>query len=304
MKADCENFILQLQEHTEIVPDEACKEHLASCENCRRLLENHDRSFGRLKNDLMLSVPVKEAILTKVQKRIAEEKSLKSSSSDFSLSAWLHSWRLQVAFIALLAVIVAGFWHFDHFGPDDTMQLSGSAVILKNFKKVVLENTRISLNPGEKITLLNGQMDLCWPNSERVSIEGMLDFAVQERNIAAKSGQATLSFLPATSGYMITTRLMQVKILGTTVMLELNDSSDSISVIEGKVEWSLHDGTRKGTAGAGTRIVVKADLNGQKVSEEVCPTDMPRYNPNQLLEMNGGLGARKTGNAWTPLEEN
>ncbi|OGK06714.1 MAG: hypothetical protein A2W80_04440 [Candidatus Riflebacteria bacterium GWC2_50_8] len=300
MKADCENFILLLQEHSETVLDDAHKEHLASCANCRRLLEIHDRSFARLKQGFTLSASAREAILGKVQKMIAEEKSSKSRSSDFSLAFWLRSWRLQISFAAVLFMLMAGLWYSGKSQPDNTMQISGSATILKNFKKIALENTLIQLETGEKVTILNGRVDLCWQNSEKVSIDGMLDFAVQENNIDAKSGQATLTFLPAAAGYIITTRLMLVKILGTTVVLELSDNQDAISVIKGKVEWSLLDGTEKREVSAGTKMIVTRHPEGLKVTEDICQKEIPESSSNQLLE----VGAKKTGNKWTPLEKN
>lgn len=300
MKADCENFILLLQEHSEIVLDDAHKEHLASCKKCQRLLDSHDRSFGRLKQGLMLSASTKEAILGKVQKMIAAEKNSRGSSSDFSLAFWLRSWRLHISFAALLFLLMVGLWYSGKSQPENTMQISGSATILKNFKKIALDNTLIQLETGEKVTVLNGRVDLCWQNSERVSIDGMLDFVAQEKNIVAKSGQATLTFLPSAAGYIVTTRLMLVKILGTTVVLELSDNQDAISVIKGKVEWSLLDGTEKREVSAGVKMIVTRHPDGLKVTEDICQKELPESSSNQLLE----IGAKKTGNKWTPLEKN
>jgi hypothetical protein len=299
MKAECENFILLLQEQSEIVLDAAHKKHLADCEECRRLLEGHDRNFARLKQSLLLSEPERERIFARLQKTIADEESSKSSDSEFSLAFLLNNWRLQIAFTAILLVVVTGFWYSGKFQPDNTMQLSGSAVILRHFKKITLENALLQLEPGEKVTLLNGRVDLHWQNSARVSIAGMLDFTAQEKSIVAKNGQATLTFLPSAAGYVITTRLMQVKILGTTVLLELSDNQDAISVINGKVEWSLLDGTEKREVSAGTKMIVVRESDGFKVTEDVCPKEVTAGSSNQLLEM----GAKKTGNKWTPLEK-
>ncbi|EKD83005.1 MAG: hypothetical protein ACD_39C00945G0002 [uncultured bacterium] len=303
MKAECENFILLLQEHSEIVLDEAHKEHLTGCQNCRRLLESHDRNFGRLKSDLLLSEPAKAAIFIKIQKMITEDKISENGTVKFSLPLFLHNWRLQIAFTALLVLFVAGLGFWVNFRSDDAVQISGTATIFKNFKKITLENATVSLNPGEQINLVNGQIDISWHNSERVAISGMLDFNVQERSIVARSGQASLTFLPAAAGYLIKTRLMLVKVLGTTVMLELTEKQDSISVIKGKVEWSLLDGTKKCEVGAGTRMTVKEDLSGLKVIEDVCSEEIPE-NSSQSPDLSGSQGARKIGNKWVPLEKN
>lgn len=304
MKTDCEKLISLLQEQTEIVLEEADKNHLAECESCRQLLANHDRSFTRLKKDLSISTPRKEFILANLQKMIADQTSSKNRHLNFSLSLCLNGWRTQIAFAIVLFIAMTGIWYSHQSSSGEEMQISGSATILKNFKKIALENTSIQLKPGERVTLLNGQIDLRWQNSAKISIDGMLDFVAHEKSIIANNGQATLTFLPTASGYIISTRLMLVKILGTTVILELDDNQESVSVVKGKVEWSLVDGKEKREVAAGVKMIVTRHPDGLKVVEDICEKKTPQSSSNGLLDVNGGIGVKKIGNNWKPLEKN
>lgn len=304
MKTDCEKFISLLQEQTEIVLEDADKNHLAECESCRRLLANHERSFTRLKQDLSISTPRQEFILANLQKMIADQKSSKDRHLNFSLSLWLNGWRTQIAFTIALFIAVIGIWYSHQSSSGDEMQISGSATILKNFKKIALEKTSIHLRPGERVTLLNGQIDLRWQNSAKISVDGMLDFVVHEKSIVANNGQATLTFLPTASGYIVSTRLMLVKILGTTVILELDDNQESVSVVKGKIEWSLVDGKEKREVAAGVKMIVTRRPDGLKVTEDIYEKTTPNNSSNKLLDANDGIGAKKIGDNWTPLEKN
>lgn len=304
MKTDCEKLISLLQEQTEIVLEEADKNHLVDCESCRRLLANHERSFNKLKQDLTIPLPRQAAILVNVQKMIADQKISKNQHLNFSLPLWLSEWRTQVVWTVLLLIAMTGIWYSHSFLPGETIQISGSATILKNFKKIALKKTVIQLKPGERVTLINGKIDLLWQNSASVSIDGMLDFVAHEKSIIANNGQATLTFLPTASGYIISTRLMLVKILGTTVILELDDNQESVSVVKGKVEWSLVDGKEKREVAAGVKMIVTRHPDGLKVVEDICEKKTPQSSSNGLLDVNGGIGVKKIGNNWKPLEKN
>lgn len=286
MKINCDSFILLLQENPGSRLPDNYQEHLEACRSCRDLLKAHDHNIEELKKRVAISETTKNNVLSKLQKEIAREKALSQDIGNQSFWARLNIFRLQVAFPLLVLVIVAGLFLVEDSG--GSVQLTGPATVLKNSQKVVLEETGVKLDFGERISLLTGQLHLTWKNNEAVLIDGRLDFAVHKRNLTVGEGQATLDFMPSTAGYVVATRRATFTILGTTIVLDLSDSSDSIAVLKGKVAWALNDKSRAGEATAGTRIILK---NGQ-VLEETFSTD--------AANMDGGVQIKKTGGVWTP----
>ncbi|MBU1108868.1 MAG: hypothetical protein KKB51_19480 [Candidatus Riflebacteria bacterium] len=266
MKNSCENFILLLQDYPETAIDKESQEHLAVCENCRKLLENHNQSFDLLKSQLTLSPQKKQQIFARIHQTIAAEKTQESNTPFSTFLAWLFAHRLQL--VLPVVILAFGIMFFSQNNPDSKIQISGSAVILRNMEKIELDQKSLQLALGEKISLLKGRLNLFWNEIETVAIDGRLDFSAADMSIKAQSGEAVMNFTPSAKGYLIETRRSLLKIVGTTIKLELTDNSDVIFVEKGKIEWALHDNSRKGEAAAGIRILIRADNRGSLTVEE------------------------------------
>lgn len=290
MQINCDNFISLLQENAEAEIPESFKKHLENCDRCKTLLKKHNCSFEDLKKRLTIKEETKNNILSRLQKQILREKALSQNEKSRGFWARLSLLRLQTAISFLAVIVVVGLFFIKNYQTADQIKISGSATILKNFEKIVLENNVIPVSYGEKISLLTGKLDLLWKNNEKVIVEGRLDFLTGDRKLTIKSGHGILEFTPSATGYVIATRKALFTIIGTTVIIDSSENSDSIGVVKGKIAWTLIDKTRQGEATAGTKVIFKND----QVIEENFSIDPVKFNGGVLIK-NGGI--------WTPLNK-
>lgn len=297
MKNKCESFILMLQEYPETPLDKETQEHLTVCESCQELLERHNQKFASLKSQLALPSQKEQQIFARLQQTISAQKKQQGDSPFSYLLNWLCLYRLQL--VLPLALLVLTVLFFSQKNPGNKMQISGSAVVMRGMLRSELDQRIVSLLDGEKISLLEGHINLFWNKIETVKITGKLDFSAEDRKIEAKSGEAVLSFTKSAAGYTIKTPRSLLTIVGTTIKLELLENSDVIHVEQGKIEWSLGDKTRKGKAAAGSKILIRGSQGSFVVEEGFSDPD---FSADGTQKLNHGVKTIKSGDNWVPMD--
>jgi hypothetical protein len=189
--------------------------------------------------------------------------------------------------------------------------MSGDGVVLQDSRRITLTPNKVEVELDKKLSLVYGQLGLYWNNIETIFINGSLNFSAANMFIKIQSGEANMRFTPSATGYIIATERINLKITGTVIDVKITEDSDCISIIQGQVEWALHDKTRTGKAAAGVKIVIQEAGSGslsvreERFSGETSPESNSYLKPidSSIKIINSGKGWESPGTNSSELEE-
>ncbi|MFZ5953121.1 MAG: hypothetical protein ACOYXC_20630 [Candidatus Rifleibacteriota bacterium] len=294
MKDKCEQFILWLQDHDPgTAVDEQHQFHLRDCESCRELFIRQEKLFEELKSSVTLSDQKRSAVEKALLQRLFDGNPAPCGFFD-RLFQFLTLRRLLVPGVVVLMAIA---WFFSTGGfSHGEMVIGDSSTILIDGRKIHANETKVCLNEKQKISLINGLIKLKWNGQEMISVAGRLDFVSGVGSLKVSEGKAKITFLPSSRGYFVETGFFKIEVVGTEIELEVTDSYAVMSVLHGKVRWSVETQGKQGEAQAGNRITVRNSSSGLHIIEDSMVTG-PQSKSSDHNEADG-IVMEKAGETW------
>ncbi len=271
MNRDCDRFVDLLTDAATAPSDEAfVADHQKVCRECRELKLKHDRLTDQLSDLVSLPESSKSRVFAKIQSRIAEDKHSQSQPALSFLSTIFSSFRPLLAVAAVL--LVAGLILLLHkTEPAAALTVSGNGIMIVAQNEITVSSTPQSLQPGEPVSLQQGEICLNWQNQEMMGISGTLTFTAEDRAIRISSGKASIDFKPSAVGYRVSTPNSLLHIIGTTVKFDITENCEKIEVVKGRISWSLPGQSKGGILEAGNGIQIISGNNG--IIAEALRTD-------------------------------
>lgn len=277
MNRDCDRFV-DLLTDTAIAPsDEAFfADHQKVCSECRELKLKHDRLADQLSDLVSLPENSKNKVFSKIQSKIAEQKKSQSQPTLSFLNTIFSNFRPLLAVAAVL--LVAGLiLLLNRTETATAITITGNGIMMVAQHEITVSSTPQSLQPGEAVSLQQGEICLNWQKQEMMSISGTLTFTAEDRAIRISRGKASIDFKPSAVGYRVSTPNSLLHVIGTTVKFDITEKSEKIEVVKGKISWSLPGQGKGGILEAGNGIQIISGNNG--IMAEALRTDGSESRP-------------------------
>jgi hypothetical protein len=202
-----------------------------------------------------------------------------------------------------VAFLIAFFFSIVYFfQPSMTRKkgffINGSGKISKGNRTFDLSEGSVKISPREIVRLLDGDLRVFYGKQYLMNISGVIDLFFDDNLVAVKNGKAIFKFKPVGEQIKLESRCFQVEISGTKIRYEGNELIESLSVIEGKINWSLKDRQNYSVMNPGQGVRARQKNDGSFTIVE----QFSFFPGNEIFEASGSMNFKNTGKGWKPDE--
>ncbi|MBI3038757.1 zf-HC2 domain-containing protein [bacterium] len=250
--------------------------HLSGCNICRRHWDAHQKVQAVFDETFKPD----ESSLSKIHSGVVSRLPFSTINQGKSLEKNLSRlfWKISTTFaVAILGVIL--FFNFYNPIPqsfptqnsENKIPFSSSnvffatflgegTIIGKNDRSKVISSEAVKLLPNDRIIMEKpGSSRIVLPNLGTITLVGFGEFKVGDEDLSVSRGTCKLIFSAFPRGYKVRLPNAILGIRGTIINVEILDGTDTVMVLEGKIEWQHKISKKTGffKAGQGAKFARK-----------------------------------------------